>query len=144
MVSLVNSKAISNCVEKQLHQNGKPRSQTTQHAVGAIVDVRDAVTRLLLQPLNLPNTTLLTLTSQQLPPATRNDLTRVGARTHSTNLTPLNRDTNINPKPSSTYALNPVTVLNLSATSRPQKSIVDAMTGFITSSNPVKPVQVHK
>ncbi|KAK9189838.1 hypothetical protein WN943_018437 [Citrus x changshan-huyou] len=97
--------------------------------------------KLKLLPLsNLSNTSLPTPTFQQPPPATHNDQTRVATKTNSTNPTPPNRNTNINPKPSYAATLNPVTVLNPNATSRPQKSFVDVVTGSVASPIPVKQV----
>lgn len=98
----------------------------------------------LLTPSNLSNTTLSTPTFQQPPRGTHNDLTRLATKTNSTNPTPPNRNTNINPKLSYASTLNPVTVLNSNATSRPQKSFVYIVTGSAFSPILVKQVQLHR
>ncbi|KAH9650228.1 hypothetical protein KPL70_026289 [Citrus sinensis] len=98
----------------------------------------------LLTPSNLSNTTLSTPTFQQPPRGTHNDLTRLATKTNSTNPTPPNRNTNINPKLSYASTLNPVTVLNSNATSRPQKSFVYIVTGSAFSPTLVKQVQLHR
>lgn len=54
------------------HQNNKPRSRDTLNTADTILIIGDIVARLLLPPLNLPNTTLPILTSQQPLPTTRN------------------------------------------------------------------------